>query len=156
MKRQRRTPQQVNTPDFDAPNFDAPNFDTGALSVWGTDPLSVRQRVEAMERLLERSITIPGTRKQIGLDAVGGIIPVFGDFITAALGAWLVWEARNLGMPRWKLVGMSSRIGFDMLLGAIPLVGDVADIFYRSNRANLKMILRHLDRHHPETRVIEG
>lgn len=129
---------------------------SGFVPGFGSDPLSVRQRVEAMERLLERSVTIPGTSRKVGLDALGGLIPVFGDVMTAALGAWLVWEAKNLGLPRWRLLQMGSRVGFDMLLGAVPLVGDVADFFYRSNAANLKAIKRHLDRHHPETRIIDG
>ena len=123
---------------------------------WGNDPASVRMRVEAMERLLERSFTIPGTKRNVGLDAIGGVVPVFGDFITAALGAWLVWEAKNLGLSRWQIARMSARIGFDLVLGAVPLVGDLADFFYRSNTANLKAIKRHLDRYHPETRIIEG
>jgi len=122
----------------------------------GTDPASVRQRVEAMERLLERSFVIPGINRPVGLDAIGGLIPVFGDVMTAALGAWLVWEARNLGLPKWKLWRMGANVGFDTLLGLVPVVGDVADFLFRSNTRNLKMIKAHLDKHHPETRIIEG
>jgi len=138
-----------------------PRFDGAAriardVPGFGSDPASVRIRVEAMERLLERSLTIPGINRKVGLDAIGGLVPVFGDVMTAALGAWLVWEARNLGMPRWKLWRMGANVGFDMLLGVVPLVGDVADFLFRSNSRNLKIIKRHLDRHHPETKVIEG
>jgi hypothetical protein len=122
----------------------------------GSDPQSVRMRVEAMERVLERSFTIPGINRKVGLDALGGLVPVFGDVMTAALGGWLVWEARNLGLPRWKLWRMSANVGFDMLLGLIPLVGDVADFLFRSNTRNLKILKAHLDKHHPETRIIEG
>ena len=122
----------------------------------GRDAAAVRQRIEAMERLLERSLTIPGTRFPIGLDAIAGLIPVAGDLITAAMGAWLVWEAKNLGMPKWKLWRMGGNVGFDMLLGFIPFVGDAADFLFRSNTRNLKIIRAHLDKHHPETRVIEG
>jgi hypothetical protein len=52
----------------------------------GTDPHSIRQRVEMMERLLERSFVIPGINRPVGLDAVMGLVPVIGDFVTAALG----------------------------------------------------------------------
>lgn len=122
----------------------------------GNDPASIRARIEAMEMLLERSIRIPGVNYAIGLDAIVGLIPVVGDVITAAMGAWIVWEARNLGLPRWKLWRMGGNIAFDTLLGAVPVAGDAFDLLYRSNSKNLKIVKRHLDKHHPATRVIEG
>ena len=122
----------------------------------GSDAAAVRQRVEAMEKLLERSLTLPGTKIPIGLDALAGLIPVVGDLITAAMGAWIVWEGRNLGMPKWQLWRMAANVGFDTAIGAVPLVGDVFDFAFRSNSKNLRIIKRHLDKHHPATRVIEG
>ena len=122
----------------------------------GTAPADVRRRMEAMERLLERSLTVPGTRIPIGLDAMVGLIPVVGDAIAAALGAYLLWEARNLGLPKWKLWRMAGNIAFDAAVGAVPVAGDVFDFAFRSNSRNLKIVKRHLERHHPETQVIEG
>ena len=127
-----------------------------ALPSLGSDAAAVRQRVEAMEKLLERSLTIPGTKIPIGLDALAGLIPVAGDLITAAMGAWIVWEGRNLGMPKWQLWRMAANVGFDTAIGAVPLVGDVFDFAFRSNSKNLRIIKRHLDKHHPATRIIEG
>ena len=121
----------------------------------GSDPQSVRRRVEAMEHLLERSATIPGTNYRIGLDQIVGLVPVVGDLITAAMGSYIVWEARNLGLPKWRLWQMMGRIGFDTAVGAIPVVGDAFDVVYRSNTKNLRTIKRHLDKHQPETRTIE-
>lgn len=121
----------------------------------GRDPAAVRQRIEMMERLLEGMFVIPGINRRVGLDAILGLVPVFGDIAAAGLGAWLVWEARNLGMSRFQLARMSGRVGLDALLGAIPLVGDVADFLYRSNSANLRTIKRHLDRHHPATATVD-
>lgn len=120
----------------------------------GTDPVSVRRRIEAMERLLERSFMLPGTRFPIGLDSILGLIPVAGDVITATMGAWIVWEARNLGMPKWKLLRMAGNIAFDTAIGAVPVAGDLFDLAFRSNSKNLRIIKRHLDKHHPSTRVI--
>jgi Domain of unknown function (DUF4112) len=122
----------------------------------GVDPLSVRRRVEALEKLLEGSFTMPVINRKFGLDALLGLVPVAGDTIAAILGLYLVWEARNLGMPRWQLMRMLGHVGFDTLLGAVPLAGDVLDFFYRSNSRNLKIIKAHLDRHHPATRTISG
>lgn len=122
----------------------------------GRDPASVRQRVEAVERLLERTFVIPGTRQPIGLDAIAGLVPVAGDAFGAVMGIYLVWEARNLGMSKWQMTRMFGHVGFDAVLGAIPFAGAVIDVFYRSNSRNLRIIRRHLDRHHPGSRIIEG
>lgn len=122
----------------------------------GRDPASVRARVEAMEALLERLFVVPGINRRIGLDSIIGLIPVVGDIATAAMGAYIVWEARNLGLPRWKLARMAANVGFDTALGAIPLIGDAFDFFWRSNSRNLRILRKHLDRHHPKTVIIEG
>lgn len=122
----------------------------------GNDPAAIRQRVEALERVLERSFTLPGTRQPVGLDAIVGLVPVAGDVISAAVGLYLVWEARNLGLSKFRLARMLANVGFDTAVGAIPVAGDVFDFMFRSNSRNLKMIRRHLDKHHPHTRIIEG
>jgi hypothetical protein len=122
----------------------------------GNDPASIRRRVEAMEHVLERSFVIPGINRPVGLDAIVGLVPVVGDFVTMAMGAYIVWEARNLGMPKWKLLRMAGNVAFDSAVGAIPLAGDLFDFMFRSNTRNLRLIRKHLDQHHPHTQVIEG
>lgn len=116
---------------------------------------AVRQRVETMERLLERLFVIPGTNRAVGLDVVLDLIPVGGSMIGAAMGSWLAWEARNLGMPRSAYVRMAGNIGVDAVLGTIPWIGVVPDYFFRSNTRNLRIIKRWLDKHHPATAIIE-
>jgi len=115
----------------------------------GRDPVAIRRRIEAFERLLEHSVPVPGTRHSVGLDAIVGLIPVAGDLIGAALGAYLVFEASLLGLPKWKLWRMAGNVAFDTALGAIPVVGDVFDFVFASNTRNLKILRRHLDKHHP-------
>ena len=122
----------------------------------GTDPQSVRQRVEAMEKLLERMIVIPGINRPIGLDVILDLVPVVGDIAAAALGSYIVWEARNLGMPKWQIARMAGNVGVDWLLGLIPWVGAIPDFFFRSNTRNLRLIKRHLDKHHAGTAMIDG
>src|SRR4249919_194275 len=109
----------------------------------GSDPRSVRQRVEAMEKLLEGLFTIPGLNRKIGLDVILDLVPVAGDVAAAALGSYMVWEARNLGMSKAQMAKMAGNVGFDFLLGLIPFVGAVPDFFFRSNSRNLKIIKRH-------------
>ena len=115
----------------------------------GRDPAAVRRRIEAMEHVLERSFTIPGINMPVGLDAIAGLVPVVGDVISAALGAYIVWEASNLGLPKWKLWRMVGNVVFDSAVGAVPVAGDVFDFLFRSNTRNLRIVKRHLDKHHP-------
>ena len=122
----------------------------------GNDPQAVRMRVEALEKLLERAFHIPRTKIPFGLDSIIGLVPVLGDLITAAMGAYIVWEARNLGMSKWQLIRMTANVGIDTAIGAIPIVGDAFDLVWRSNTKNLRIIKKHLDKHHPGTRIIEG
>ena len=121
----------------------------------GSDAASVRQRVEALELLMERAFTIPGTNHRIGLDVLLDFVPVVGDLAGAALGSYMVWEARNLGMSKWAMGRMAGNVGVDFLLGLIPWVGAIPDFFFRSNSRNLKIIKKHLDKHHPGTRTID-
>lgn len=121
----------------------------------GTDAAAVRQRIEAMEHLLERSVTIPGVRRKMGLDVVLNILPGIGPSVAAAMGAYFAWEARNLGMPKRTILRMGGNVGVDWALSMIPFVGAVPDFFFRSNTRNVRLIKRYLDKHHPASRVID-
>jgi hypothetical protein len=122
----------------------------------GSDPSSVRRRVEAMEKILERMFVIPGINKPVGLDVILDIVPGIGTISAAALGSYIAWEARNLGLPKWQVAKMAGNIGFDLLLGAIPWIGAIPDFFFRSNTRNIRIIKQHLDKHHPHTRTIDA
>jgi hypothetical protein len=138
----------ISQDQFDRIMRDMPGF--------GRDPAAIRKRIEAMERLLEGLFVVPGTNRRVGLDSIIGLVPVVGDLATAAMGGWIVWEARNLGMSKWQLARMAANVGIDTAIGAIPFAGDLFDFLYKSNTKNLRIIRRHLDRHHPSTATIEG
>lgn len=121
----------------------------------GRDVHSIRRRIEAMEMVLERSFVIPGINRPVGLDSIIGLVPVVGDIIAMGMGAYIVWEARNLNLPKWKLLRMAGNVAFDTAVGAVPVVGDLFDFMFRSNTRNLRIVRKHLDKHHPESRVIE-
>ena len=122
----------------------------------GRDPASIRRRIEAMEGILERAFVIPGINRPVGLDFLVGLVPVVGDAVAAVMGSWIVWEARNLGLSKFQLARMAGNVGFDFAIGLVPFVGDAADFFFRSNTRNLRMIKRHLDKHHPATATVDG
>jgi Domain of unknown function (DUF4112) len=119
------------------------------------DAAAVRRRIEAFEHVMERLFILPGTRQRVGLDVLMDVLPIGGSALAAVIGSYLAWEARNLGMPKSTLVRMAGNIGLDALLGAIPILGVIPDLFFRSNSRNLNLIKAHLDRHHPSTVIID-
>ena len=121
----------------------------------GTDPQSVRRRVEALERIMERLVVIPGINRPVGLDVILSLIPFAGSTAGAVVGAYMAWEARNLGMSKWQMGKMAGNVGVDWLLGLIPWIGAVPDFFFRSNSRNLRIIKKHLDRHHPSGATVD-
>jgi hypothetical protein len=136
-----------------------PREERFAFPSLGTDPKSVRQRVEAMERLLEHLVKVPGIKRDVGLDVILDLVPVVGDIAAAALGAYIVWEAKNLHMSKWQMARMSGNVGLNWLLGlfsVVPVVGVLPTLFFRSNTRNLKIIRKHLAKHYPEAATIEG
>ena len=126
------------------------------MSLGASSPAAVRRRVEGMEKLLEGIVVIPFINRRIGLDVILDIIPIGGDVLASILGAYMVWEARNLGMSKFAMMRMAANVGINALIGIIPGIGTVATAFYRSNTKNLKIILKHLDKHHPAGAIIEG
>ena len=122
----------------------------------GKDALSVRRRVEAMERVMEGLFVIPGTNRKVGMDVVLDLIPFAGSTIAAAVGAWMAWEARNIGMSKIQMARMFGNVGIDWAFGMIPFVGAIPDFFFRSNTRNLRIIKRHLDKHYPSTTTLQG
>jgi hypothetical protein len=87
-------------------------------------------------------VTIPGTNKKIGLDAILGLIPGIGDVGSAAVGGYILLIASKLGVPAVVLWRMLLNLGIDTVLGAIPFAGDLFDAAYRANAKNANLLLR--------------
>jgi hypothetical protein len=121
----------------------------------GSHASDVRRRIEALEQLLERSFRIPGTNQKFGLDVLLNLVPIGGDVIGAAMGLYMVWEAQNLKMPFTATLRMLGNVAVDFLLGLVPWVGAIPDLFFRSNSRNLRIIKKHLDKHHPGTATLD-
>jgi hypothetical protein len=93
---------------------------------------------------LDSSFQVPGTRLRFGWEAVIGLIPGVGDAVGAALSGVLLWTAHRLGVPRIVQARMLVNVMLDTVIGAVPLVGDLYDFFFRSNRRNLALLDRAL------------
>jgi hypothetical protein len=103
-------------------------------------------RLDALAMLMDAAIIIPGTNIRMGLDGVVGLLPVVGDLISSMVSSYIVWEARQLGVPRWILARMVLNVAVDAAVGSIPIVGDVFDVMFRANLKNMALLKRHLER----------
>lgn len=119
------------------------------------DVQSVQRRLLMLEHMLEGLVRLPGGMR-MGADGLIGLVPVAGDILSVAIGSYIVWEARNLGMSRIRCSAMMARVGWDAALGAVPVVGDLLDLVYRSNTRNVKALLAHIERQNPALATIDG
>ena len=103
-------------------------------------------RVEALARLMDGAIAIPGTNIRMGLDALIGLVPVAGDMISGIISSYLIWEARQLGAPNWLIARMVANTFLDTTIGAIPIVGDAFDVMFRANMKNMALLRRHMEK----------
>ena len=103
-------------------------------------------RLEALARLMDGAFVIPGTNVRVGLDGIIGLIPVAGDLIASVISSYLIWEARQLGAPRWLIGRMALNVFIDTAFGAVPVLGDAFDILFRANMKNVALLRRYLER----------
>lgn len=119
--------------------------ETGAVGAAGVAHPELR-RAEALTRLLESAVRIPGTRFRIGLDALIGLIPGIGDVAGAGLAAYIVVLASRLGAPSTLILRMLANIAIDSVIGLVPLLGDLFDIGWKANSRNLLLLTRYIER----------
>ncbi|WP_439630846.1 DUF4112 domain-containing protein [Shinella sp.] len=108
------------------------------------------RRIRGLVRLMDTALRIPGSRISLGADSVLGLVPGVGDFAAAAVSLVIVNEARRLGVPNDKLVKMLVNVGFDTVAGSVPVLGDVFDVYFKSNRRNLQLVLDHFGLDHAD------
>ena len=114
-----------------------------------------RVRLNALARFLDSAIRVPGTNVRFGADALLNLLPGIGTLTSKGMSAYLIWEARRLGVPTWTLVRMAGNVGLDFAISAVPIVGWVGDVFFRSNLRNMGLLREHLDRVHPVANHIQ-
>jgi hypothetical protein len=103
-------------------------------------------RLDALARLMDAAFVIPGTNIRMGLDGLIGLLPIAGDLISSMVSSYIVWEARQLGVPRWILARMMLNVAIDTAVGSVPVVGDAFDVMFRANLKNMTLLKRYLER----------
>lgn len=105
------------------------------------------ERLRKLAYWLDDRFRIPGTNWRVGLDGLIGLIPGVGDTVTSALAAYIILEAKRLGVPTGTLLRMVGNVLGDYVVGTIPVVGDLIDLRWKANRKNIELLNAHLERH---------
>ncbi len=115
-----------------------------ALKAAGPTRADSIARITALAKLLDSAFLIPGLNRRVGIDALIGLVPGIGDALSTLLASYIIWEARQLGLPRWKIARMIGNVAVDTAIGAIPVAGDAFDLFFKANERNLRIVHEHL------------
>ena len=104
------------------------------------ETLKKLNRLKLLARFMDSGWGIPLTRIRFGADAVVGLVPGVGDVAAGLVSLYIVLEARKLGAPNHLIVKMLANVAIDTGLGAIPVVGDIFDVFFKSNLKNIDLL----------------
>jgi hypothetical protein len=102
------------------------------------------ETLRKLEILLDELFRVPGTQIRFGIDGIVGLVPGVGDALAGLLSLVIPIAAWMRGVPYITMVRMTVNIGIGVLVGTIPIAGDIFDIFWKANRRNYRLLQRHL------------
>lgn len=105
-----------------------------------TRPVKIDESLERLSWLMDDLIKIPGLNWRLGLDALVGLIPGFGDAATSLVSFYILASAVRYRVPKITLLRMGLNLGIDYIVGSLPLVGDVFDAWWKSNQRNVTLL----------------
>ena len=108
--------------------------------------------LRALKRLLDETFRVPGTNVRFGWDPIVGLVPWAGDLVTALVSCAILVQAHQMRIPRVVQLRMLLNIMVDVLVGVVPFVGDVADVFWKSNTKNFALLEHHAAEVRPASR----
>jgi len=108
-----------------------------------TRPAADISGLQQLARLLDAAVRVPGTNIRFGLDALLGLIPGAGDIAGGLLSSFIIAKAANLGAPRSVLARMVMNVAIDSIVGAVPILGDIFDVGWKSNTRNAALLERY-------------
>jgi hypothetical protein len=97
------------------------------------------QTIERIARMMDNAVRLP-IIGPVGLDAALGLFPVAGDAVSATIAVSLIARSLKYGVPREVIARMLANVLVDVLVGAVPVIGDLADIWFRANVRNVQLL----------------
>ena len=111
----------------------------------GVDVDKTMRRLRRIANIFDTAVTLPGGYR-VGATTLVGLAPVVGDVANAAVASYFIYEGHRLGLPKRALAAMAGNVGLDLLLGVTPLLGDLADTWFKANVRNLAIVEKHMAR----------
>jgi hypothetical protein len=102
--------------------------------------------LDLLANLLDARWKVPGTSIRFGVDALFGLVPVFGDVATGIASIYIVMRARELGAANGLVARMVGYVALDTVVGSIPILGSIFDVYFKANQRNLRLLRRHVER----------
>jgi len=106
---------------------------------------------ELLAKILDTTVKIPGTPFYLGLDPLLGLIPGIGDMLANLIGTVILVLAARLQMPQIVIARMSLNLLINGTVGAVPIVGDLFSIWFRSHARNAELLRRAATQPYRET-----
>ena len=113
------------------------------------DPAERRSALDRLDMLataFDTAFILPGTNVRFGVESLVRLVPGVGDVIASALSCYLLYEARQLGVPRLLFARMAANVALEALIGAVQVAGDAFDVLFRANRRNVALLRAHFAR----------
>lgn len=102
------------------------------------------EKLDRLSTLLDSRFRIPGTPIRFGWDSLLGLIPGAGDLASLGPSAYLIYKSYQLGARKRTILRMTANTGLDLVVGAVPVLGDVFDLAFRANNRNFALLRREL------------
>ena len=102
------------------------------------------ENLDMLSKVLDTWFRVPGTNIRFGLDGIIGFIPGIGDLAGGLASCIIVMAAYFRGAPAVTILRMVTNVGIEVLVGAVPVIGNLFDIGWRANRRNYALLERTL------------
>lgn len=112
----------------------------------GAKAANVVAELDLLANLLDSRWCIPGTSIRFGLDALVGLVPVLGDAATGIVSVYIVLRARSCGAGKTLVARMLGNVLLDTVVGSVPILGSIFDVYFKANNRNIRLLRRHLQR----------
>jgi hypothetical protein len=120
---------------------------TAGAAGWKFEPSPIPLAdLDLLANLLDARWKVPGTSIRFGLDALFGLVPVLGDVATAIASIYIVMRARELGAANGLVARMVGNVALDTVVGSIPILGSIFDVYFKANQRNLRLLRRNIER----------
>ena len=111
--------------------------------------------LDALARWMDGAFRVPGIGLRFGLDAILGLLPGVGDTASSLVSLYIFNAASRYGVPRVTMVRMALNIALDLVVGVVPIAGDLFDVYWKANQRNVELLRRHVQEAPSQSRRLE-